>query len=131
MGPCDKLLSACIRSREPSLSIHVLCCSNADPPSLPTRQVVSAHMRSLPRIKCCTRSGYIKRYGSVLEKKCPGNKYEAFGWCSAISFPFSWASSFGEFCSPQWNIWRDKFNAAEVPVRSCVLHSLNLCPAVR
>ena len=64
----------------------------------------------------------------MLESTCPDRKYVPFGWIAAISFPFLWCPSFGEFCSPLWKDWAAKFRAAGIPVRSCVLHSLDLVP---
>lgn len=65
-----------------------------------------------------------------MEASCPERKYVHFGWVAAISFPFFWAACFGEFCSPQWEEWAAKFRGAGIPVRSCVLHSLDLVPPV-
>ena len=61
-----------------------------------------------------------------LEAVCPARKYAPFGWVAAISFPFFWAPSFGEFGSPMWREWGGRFRDAGVPARCCVLHALDL-----
>jgi hypothetical protein len=53
-------------------------------------------------------------------------KYERFGWAAVIAFPGAYATSFGEYGSHTWRTWAKKFQAAGVPVKSCVFHWLLL-----
>ena len=74
---------------------------------------------------------YKTTYCAQLDPKYTENQYKPFGWVSAISFPFNWAMSFGEFCQPEWKKWADEFNQKSLPVRSCVLHCLDLVPGAQ
>ena len=52
--------------------------------------------------------------------------YKPFAPIAAISFPFFWAESFGEFGSDAWYLWGFQFRETGVQTRSCMWHSLNL-----
>ncbi|KAL3160378.1 hypothetical protein ABBQ32_010705 [Trebouxia sp. C0010 RCD-2024] len=52
--------------------------------------------------------------------------YPPFASIAAISFPFFWAPSFGEFGSPAWRRWAVKFKQCHIPTRCCVWHALDL-----
>eukprot|EP00963_Diacronema_lutheri_P006990 scaffold625_cov324-Pavlova_lutheri.AAC.24 len=52
--------------------------------------------------------------------------YEQFGWVCLLAFPSTFANCFGEFGSSEWQRWCWAFNEADVPVRSCVFHALDL-----
>ncbi|BDA49903.1 hypothetical protein COCOBI_15-0310 [Coccomyxa sp. Obi] len=69
---------------------------------------------------------YKEEHCSKLERECAGAEYPPFGWLAAISFPFLWAPSFGEFGSEEWRKWGHVFKQAGIPVRSCVVHHLDL-----
>eukprot|EP00891_Asterochloris_glomerata_P009407 jgi/Astpho2/9407/Aster-x0396 len=72
------------------------------------------------------REGHCKE----LEQRCPQRKYEPFGFCAAISFPFFWAASFGEFGSPSWRRWGKDLKAAGIRTRCCIFHALDLTHGV-
>lgn len=73
---------------------------------------------------------YREEHCALLERERASGQYVSFGWLAAISFPFLWAPSFGEFGSVQWRHWGTEFKDAGVPVRSCVVHSLDLLSGV-
>ncbi|EIE22965.1 hypothetical protein COCSUDRAFT_53472 [Coccomyxa subellipsoidea C-169] len=69
---------------------------------------------------------YKEQHCAKLEQECPGGDYAPFGWLAAISFPFLWAPSFGEFGTAQWRRWGIEFKKAGIPARSCVVHHIDL-----
>lgn len=52
--------------------------------------------------------------------------YKPFAPIAAISFPFFWAESFGEFGSDVWYMWAFQFRETGIKTCSCMWHSLNL-----
>lgn len=56
----------------------------------------------------------------------PHLSYGPMGHLGVISFPFLFASAFGEYGSAPWRRWAREFNAIGVPVRSCCCHALSL-----
>ena len=73
---------------------------------------------------------YKKGHCKELERRCPQQKYEPFGFCAAISFPFFWAASFGEFGSLSWQRWGRDLKTAGIHTRCCVFHALDLTHGV-
>lgn len=65
-----------------------------------------------------------------LEARCTGLEYRPFGFLAAISFPFNWAPSFGEFGTQEWRLWGRKFEEAGIPVRSCITHFIDMTSGV-
>lgn len=72
------------------------------------------------------RRQYKLEHCSKLEREFAGAEYPPFSWLAAISFPFLWAPSFGEFGSKEWRRWGREFIEAGIPVKSCVVHHLDL-----
>ena len=72
------------------------------------------------------RRAYKEQHCAKLERKCAGGDYLPFGWLAAISFPFLWAPSFGEFGSAEWRHWGHEFKEAGIPAKSCVVHHIDL-----
>jgi len=67
-------------------------------------------------------------YKKAMIDKYPQGKpsYEQFGWTCLLAFPSIFAKCFGEFGSSKWQKWCRVFNEADIPVRSCVFHALDL-----
>lgn len=67
-------------------------------------------------------------YKKAMIDKHPQGKpsYEQFGWACLLAFPSTFAKCFGEFGSSEWQKWSRAFNEADIPVRSCVFHALDL-----
>lgn len=81
---------------------------------------------------CCERvcRAYKEEHCRKLEEQGLRPSYSSFGWLAVISFPFLWAPSFGEFGSRVWRRWGQEFRATGIPVRSCVVHHLDLLAGV-
>jgi hypothetical protein len=73
---------------------------------------------------------YREQHCRGLEEQGLSPSYSAFGWLAAISFPFLWVPSFGEFGSSEWRRWGIQFREAGIPARSCVVHHLDLIAGV-
>lgn len=56
--------------------------------------------------------------------------YPPFAPIAAISFPFFWAPSFGEFGSASWRKWAVQFKQCQIQTRCCVWHALDLTRGV-
>lgn len=69
---------------------------------------------------------YKEEHCRTLQRQHAGLEYKQFGFLAAISFPFNWAASFGEFGSREWHVWGRNFQEADIPVRSCVAHFIDM-----
>lgn len=66
----------------------------------------------------------------MLDKTCRSRMHAGLGWIFVISFPHSWAMSFGEFGSAAWLRWARAFKTAGVPVRCCMFHFIDFLAGV-
>ncbi|KAK9805574.1 hypothetical protein WJX72_006054 [[Myrmecia] bisecta] len=112
--------------RVPTLSQYLRCCQQ-----LGLRRSIAVEIKSIwsdsGRAKFVELlRDYKLQHCLALEAACPERKYGPFGWVAAISFPFFFAPSFGEFGSAMWKEWGLRFRHAGIPARCCVLHSLDL-----
>lgn len=119
VGGCEGL-------RVPRLAEFLECCKRCGVRKTVAVEVKCIHSDAGRNAFIRLLRQYKEEHCSKLEREFAGAEYPPFGWLAAISFPFLWAPSFGEFGSEEWRRWGSKFIEAGIPVTSCVVHHLDL-----
>lgn len=117
---CSMMLICVFDCFQLATDAHPLQCATAALRLLPVKMQCS---QECPLFVCRDyKQDFVQRQDLQLVSRL----YTPFAPIAAISFPFFWAPSFGEFGSATWRKWAVQFKQCQIQTRCCVWHALDL-----